>query len=48
MATEALEQLGGDGRMVCVITHVKELAEQMPVRIEVEKLPTGSRLHTVS
>jgi exonuclease SbcC len=40
----AIEQLGGDGRMVGVITHVPELAERLPVRIVVEKSPRGSRL----
>lgn len=41
---EAIEQLGGDGRMVGVITHVNELAMRLPVRIEVEKSPRGSRV----
>jgi exonuclease SbcC len=44
--TDAIEQLAGDGRLVGVITHVKELAEQFP-RIEVEKSPLGSRLQLV-
>ncbi|MBI4260914.1 MAG: SMC family ATPase [Actinobacteria bacterium] len=44
VVVEALEQLGGDGRMVGVITHVRELADRMPVRIEVQKSPRGSRL----
>jgi exonuclease SbcC len=44
--TEAIEQLGGDGRLVGVITHVKEFAEQFP-RIEVTKSPAGSRLQLV-
>jgi DNA repair exonuclease SbcCD ATPase subunit len=30
--------------MVCLITHVRELAERMPVRIEVVKTQTGSRV----
>jgi DNA repair exonuclease SbcCD ATPase subunit len=34
--------------MVGVITHVSELAERLPVRIEVRKLPGGSRLEVVS
>jgi DNA repair protein SbcC/Rad50 len=44
---EGIEQLGGDGRMVGVITHVRELADRLPVRIEVEKSPRGSRLRVV-
>jgi exonuclease SbcC len=48
IATEALSQLGGTDRMVGVITHVSELAERLPVRIEVRKLPGGSRLEVVS
>jgi exonuclease SbcC len=44
--TDAIELLAGDGRLVGVITHVKELAEQFP-RIEVRKDPAGSRLELV-
>lgn len=39
---QAIEQLGGDGRLVGVITHVPELAERLPVRLEVTKSPRGS------
>jgi exonuclease SbcC len=46
-AVEAIERLGGDGRLVGVITHVREVAEQFP-RIEVEKTPRGSRLRFAS
>jgi exonuclease SbcC len=45
---DAIEQLGGDGRMVGVITHVQELAIRLPARIEVEKSPRGSRLAVVA
>jgi exonuclease SbcC len=48
VATEALSRLGGQDRLVGVITHVTELAEKMPVRVVVEKLPTGSTLEVVS
>ena len=41
---EAIEQLGGDGRMVGVITHVRDLADRMPARIEIEKSQRGSRV----
>jgi DNA repair protein SbcC/Rad50 len=44
VAAEALTQLGGHDRMVGVITHVSELAERLPVRVEVRPLPGGSRL----
>jgi DNA repair protein SbcC/Rad50 len=40
----AIEQLGGDDRLVGVITHVTELAERLPVRVRVEKSPRGSRI----
>jgi exonuclease SbcC len=44
---EAIEQLGGDGRMVGVVTHVQELAIRLPTRIEVVKSPRGSHLRVV-
>jgi exonuclease SbcC len=44
VVVEAIEQLGGDGRMVGIISHVQELAIRLPARIEVEKSPRGSRL----
>jgi exonuclease SbcC len=40
----AIEQLGGEDRLVGVITHVTEVAERLPVRIEVNKSPRGSTL----
>ncbi len=48
VVVDAIEQLGGDGRMVGVITHVQELALRLPARIEVEKSPRGSSLRVVS
>jgi exonuclease SbcC len=48
VVVDAIEQLGGDGRMVGVITHVQELALRLPARIEVEKSPRGSRLLVVT
>ncbi len=48
VASEGLSQLGGQDRLVGVITHLPELAERLPVRIEVKKLPGGSRLERVS
>jgi len=48
VVVDAIEQLGGDGRMVGVITHVQELAIRLPARIEVEKSPRGSTLRVVA
>ena len=42
----AIEQLGGDGRMVGVITHVAELADRLPIRLNVTKSPRGSTVTT--
>jgi DNA repair exonuclease SbcCD ATPase subunit len=47
VVVEAIEQLAGDGRLVGVITHVGELAEQFP-RIEVRKDRIGSTLEVVA
>jgi DNA repair protein SbcC/Rad50 len=44
---DAIGQLGRDGRLVGVITHVRELADEF-ARVEVEKSPAGSRLHPVN
>jgi exonuclease SbcC len=40
----AIEHLGGNGRMVGLITHVRALAERLPVRIEVQRTARGSSL----
>lgn len=47
LVIDGLEMLGSDGRMVGVITHVREITDVFP-RIEVEKLTTGSRLSLVT
>ncbi len=36
-AAAAIEELASSGRMVCIITHVRELAERLPVKFEVTK-----------
>ena len=41
---DALEELGATGRLVGVVTHVRELAERMPVRFEVTKVGSSSRV----
>ncbi len=46
VVVDAIEQLAGDGRLVGVITHVRDLAEQFP-RLEVEKSQRGSSLRLV-
>jgi exonuclease SbcC len=47
VVASVLEDLSG-GLMVGVITHVKELAGRAPVRYEVTRQPTGSKVVTVS
>ena len=44
IVVSAINRLGNDGRLVGLITHVPELAEAMPVRIEVMKGPRGSTI----
>ncbi|MBS1834302.1 MAG: hypothetical protein JST65_16415, partial [Acidobacteria bacterium] len=39
---DAIELLRADGRMIGVISHVTELAERLPAKIEVQKSPGGS------
>jgi exonuclease SbcC len=34
---DALEELGASGRMVGIVTHVRDLAERLPVRLEVSR-----------
>ncbi|HEY7270968.1 MAG TPA: SMC family ATPase [Dehalococcoidia bacterium] len=41
-AAEALDSLRDGNRMVCVVTHLNELAHRMPARIVVQKAETGS------
>ena len=43
----AIEQLGAEGRMVGLITHVRELAERVPIRFEVTKGPGGAEIERV-
>ncbi|HEX9888234.1 MAG TPA: SMC family ATPase, partial [Nitriliruptorales bacterium] len=44
----AIEELGSRGRMVGLITHVRDLSERMPVRYEVRKGPGGSTVEKVT
>ena len=43
----ALEELGASGRMVGVVSHVRELAERLPVRFEVRTGPSTSTVTRV-
>jgi exonuclease SbcC len=42
-----IHELGSDGRTIGLITHVKDLAEQVPVRFEVRKGPGGATVERV-
>lgn len=44
----AIEELHARGRMVGLVTHVRELAERMPVRFEVSRGPAGSAVERVT
>jgi exonuclease SbcC len=48
VVVDAIEQLGSDGRMVGVITHVRELALRLPARIEVDGSPRGSQIQVIA
>jgi exonuclease SbcC len=43
----ALDELGARGRMVGVVTHVRELAERLPVRFEVSKTGGAATIERV-
>jgi exonuclease SbcC len=43
-----VENLAASGRMVGVVTHVRELAEQIPLQLRVHKDDRGSRIEMVS
>lgn len=44
---EAINQVRPDFQKILVITHMEELKEAFPARIEVEKTPQGSRIHVI-
>ena len=48
LAVSTLMDLQRSGRMVGVISHVTELKEQMDVRIDLHKAPSGSSLTLVT
>jgi exonuclease SbcC len=43
----AIEELGAAGRMVGIVTHVRELADRLPVRFEVTKGPSTSTIERI-
>ena len=43
----ALDELGARGRMVGVVTHVRELAERLPMRFEVRKVGGSATVERV-
>lgn len=43
----ALEELAAGDRLVGVVTHVREVAERVPVRFEVRPAPDGPTLERV-
>jgi exonuclease SbcC len=45
---ESIARLAATGRMVGVITHVRELAEQIPLRFQVRKEASGSVIERLS
>lgn len=47
VVTSAIEELGARGRMVGLVTHVRDLAERVPVRFEVRKAASVSTVEKV-
>jgi DNA repair protein SbcC/Rad50 len=43
----AIEELGASGRLVAIVTHIRELADRMPVRLEVTKAGGSSTVQRV-
>lgn len=47
LLASAIEELSAGGRLVCIVTHVRDLAERLPVRFEVRKGPTTATVERV-
>ncbi|HEU5084241.1 MAG TPA: SMC family ATPase [Acidimicrobiales bacterium] len=47
VVASAIEELGASGRMVGVVSHVRELAERVPTRYEVRRGPESSTVERV-
>jgi len=43
----AIEELSASGRLIGIVTHIRDLADRMPVRFEVSKDATTSRVERV-
>lgn len=48
VVAQAIEELAASGRMIGIVTHVRDLAERMPARFEIQKLPGGSTVELVT
>ena len=46
-AAEALDALRSEDRMVCIVTHLQELAQRLPARVVVTKTESGSTVAVV-
>ena len=44
VAATAIEELGAAGRLVCIVTHISELADRLPHHVRVSRNPTGSTI----
>ena len=42
VVASAIEELGAEGRMIGVVTHIRDLADRIPVRFDVARTPNGS------
>jgi exonuclease SbcC len=47
VVSSAIEELGSSGRMVGIVTHIRDLADRMPTRFEVAKGPRTSSVSRV-
>ena len=43
----AVEELGAEGKLVGIVTHIRELADRMPVRLELTKTGGTARVARV-
>jgi DNA repair protein SbcC/Rad50 len=45
---EAIKQVEGDFAKILVVTHLEEMKDAFPARIEIEKSPQGSQIRVVT
>ena len=43
----AMEELSASGRLIGIVTHIRELADRMPVRFEVRRDATSAHVSVV-